>query len=217
MQSQQNPLLAGLWRQNPLLAQCLGMCPLLAVSTSLVQALILGLATCAVLVGSNTLVALSARKLPPALQLQAAMALIATLVTVVDLVLAAYWHRVYLSIGIFIPLIISNCLLLGRAEACAKRSGIGAAAWDGLAFGLGFAWVLALLAALRELLSYGDWSLSLSLLFDQLSPSQPLQLLSLLPAGVFFLLALLVAGYGWLQRRAAGEPLERQQRVIARA
>ena len=195
--------LDGLWRQNPLLAQCLGLCPLLAVSNSLLQALILGLATTVVLLGSNVLVALFARQLPRALQLQVFMALIATLVTVVDLALAAWWYEIYLSIGLFIPLIISNCLLLGRAEACAQHNNVTTSAVDALSYGLGFAWVLALLALVREALSYGGWQLSWSILFAGQSSPQPGQLLSLLPPGVFFLLALLIATHSWLQSKPA--------------
>ena len=208
--------LDGLWRQNPLLTQCLGLCPLLAVSNSLLQALILGLATTVVLLGSNVLVALFARQLPRALQLQVFMALIATLVTVVDLALAAWWYEIYLSIGLFIPLIISNCLLLGRAEACAQRNNVTTSAVDALSYGLGFAWVLALLALVREALSYGGWQLSWSILFTEQSSPRPGQLLSLLPPGVFFLLALLIATHSWLQSKP-GVAVAANNNLIAKA
>ena len=111
-----------------------------------------------------------------------------------------------MSIGLFIPLIISNCLILGRCEAYAQHHSLRASAWDGLRYGIGFAWVLLLLGLLRESLSYGGLQLSLSLLLPQHEAQQPLQLLSLLPPGVFFLLALLVAVYGWLQRRSSRDP-----------
>ena len=198
----------GIWTKNPLLAQCLGLCPLLAVSVSALQALILGLASTAVLVGSCALVALLGSKLPRVLQLQVFIALIASLVTMVDLLLAAWWYEIYLSIGLFIPLIISNCLILGRCEAYAQYHSVRASALDGLRYGIGFAWVLLLLGLLRESLSYGGLQLSLSVLLPQHEVQQPLQLLSLLPPGVFFLLALMVAIYGWLQRwRTAGPNL----------
>ena len=196
----------GIWTKNPLLAQCLGLCPLLAVSVSALQALILGLASTAVLVGSCALVALLGSKLPRVLQLQVFIALIAALVTIVDLLLAAWWHEIHLSIGLFIPLIISNCLILGRCEAYAQYHSVRASALDGLCYGIGFAWVLLLLGLLRESLSYGGLQLSLSVLLPQHEVQQPLQLLSLLPPGVFFVLALMVAIYGWLQRRRTADP-----------
>ena len=196
----------GIWNKNPLLAQCLGLCPLLAVSVSALQALILGLASTAVLVGSCALVALLGSKLPRVLQLQVFIAIIAALVTIVDLLLAAWWYEIYLSIGLFIPLIISNCLILGRCEAYAQHHSVRASAIDGLRYGIGFAWVLLLLGLLRESLSYGGLQLSLSVLLPQHEVQQPLQLLSLLPPGVFFLLALMVAIYGWLQRRRTANP-----------
>ena len=191
----------GIWHQNPLLVQCLGLCPLLAVSSSAGNALVLGLCTAVVLAFSSVGVALCARFIPLTWRVPVFLLLIASLVSLVELLMKAFWYASYQSLGLFLPLIISNCMILGRAEAFASRNTPWAALQDAVGFGAGFAWVLLLLGASREFLSYGDWPLSARLFDDGVTLSAPWQSLTLLPPGVFFLLATMIATASWLRQR----------------
>jgi electron transport complex protein RnfE len=194
-------LRAGLRDQNPGLVQMLGLCPLLAVSTSLGNGLGLGLATLAVLVTSNLLVSLVGRTLPAEVRIGVFVLLIAALVTSVEQVLAAQLPALHAALGIFLPLIVTNCLLLARAEAFASRQSAGAAALDGLAMGGGFLLVLVALGSVRELLGRGRIGGDLQLLFGghdaaaglHFFPEQHGFLLALLPPGAFILLGLMLA------------------------
>lgn len=192
---------AGLWQSNPGLVQLLGLCPLLAVSNSAVNGLGLGLATLVVLVGSNVLVSLLRHRLAPEIRIPAFVLIIATLVTVVELLMQAWLHDLSRVLGIFVPLIVTNCTLLARAEAFASRQPIGPALHDGLAQGLGFALVLLALGAGREIIGQGtlmadaemllgSWASVLSI---QILPEGTGLLLALLPPGAFIGLALMVA------------------------
>ena len=149
-------LRAGFRDQNPGLVQLLGLCPLLAVSTSLGSGLGLGLATLAVLVASNGLVSLAGRSLPAEVRIAVFVLLIAALVTSVELALAAWLPGLHLALGIFLPLIVTNCLVLARAEAFASRQPIGSALLDGFAMGGGFLVVLVALGSVREVLGRGS-------------------------------------------------------------
>ena len=175
----------GLSASNPGLVQLLGLCPLLAVSTSIHSALGLGLATLAVLVTSNAIASVVARWLLPEVRIAVFVLAIAGAVTSVQLAIAAWWPDLHDALGIFLPLIVTNCLVLARAESFASRQPLGLALIDGVAMGLGFGLVLLALGAVRELLGHG-------------------LLLALLPPGAFILLGLMLALRNWrLQARTA--------------
>ena len=192
---------AGLWQRNPGLVQLLGLCPLLAVTNTAVNGLGLGLATVFVLVCSNLAVSLLRASLVPEIRIPAFVLIIATTVTVVDLVLQAWLHELSRTLGIFVPLIVTNCTSLARAEAFASRQPPWAAVHDGLAQGIGFGLVLIALGAGRELIGQGtlfagadrllgEWAGVLSV---QLMPEGFGLLLALLPPGAFIGLGLMVA------------------------
>jgi electron transport complex protein RnfE len=178
----------GLWWNNPGLAQLLGICPLLAVSRSFEAGLGLGVATIGVLCATNVLVSLARRLVDPRVRLPAYVLIIAAFVTAADLVIQAFFHALYEEVGLFIPLIVTNCVILARAESFASRHGPWAALQDGLAHGTGFAVVLVVLGTAREHVGLA---------------------VALLPPGAFFGLALLVAARNWwlARRPAADDPV----------
>lgn len=194
-------LASGLWHNNAGFVQLLGLCPLLAVSNSLINGLALGLATTLTLLASNLTVSLARPLLRPEIRIPLFVLVIASVVTSIELLMQAFLHDLYLVLGIFIPLIVTNCAIIGRAEAFASRQDPGRAALDGLATGLGFALALVALGGLRELLGqgtllaqahmlFGDWARGLVLV---VIPEYRGLLLALLPPGAFILLGLLVA------------------------
>ncbi|MCL7929030.1 electron transport complex subunit E [Halomonas llamarensis] len=190
----------GLWHQNPALVQLLGLCPLLAVSNSVVNALGLAIATLLVLVGSSSVVSLLRHQVPGSVRLPAFVMIIAAFVTCAELLMAAYAYPLYQVLGIFIPLIVTNCAILGRADAFASRHPPLIAAFDGLMMGLGFAAVLVLLGALRELLGQGTLFSDMALLFGAAANSWEMVIIAdyqflffLLPPGAFFVAGLLIA------------------------
>lgn len=204
----------GLWDANPGLVQLLGLCPLLAVSNTAVNGLGLGLATLFVLVLSNLAVSGVRRWLADEIRIPAFVLVIATLVTVVDLLTRAYFPGLAVTLGIFVPLIVTNCTILARAEALASRSGPVDALIDGLAQGLGFAAVLLLLGAGREILGQGTLFADAELLFGagaaRLEIHFPIDgvLLAVLPPGAFIGLGLMVALHRRLDRRRPGRVAE---------
>jgi electron transport complex protein RnfE len=191
----------GLWKNNPALVQLLGLCPLLAVTATVTNGLGLGLATTLVLIGSNTTVSIIRNWVPSEIRIPIFVMIIAAFVTIVQLLMNAYTFTLYQALGIFIPLIVTNCAIIGRAEAYASKNTIGKSAFDGLMMGLGFTVVLVLLGAMRELLGYGtlfdganlllgDWATSLKItVFETDSPF----LLAILPPGAFLCMGLLIA------------------------
>ena len=200
----------GLWWNNPGMVQLLGICPLLAVSRTLITGLALGLATLLVVCATNLLVSAVRKQVDPRVRLPAFVLIIAAFVTAVDLVFKALWFDLYLDIGLFIPLIVTNCVILGRAEAFASRNGLLPSLVDGLAQGLGFLSVLVVLGAVRELIGFGTLGSGAQLLFGPaaagteivLSPERRGLLLATLPPGGFFALASLIAvRQAWLDRR----------------
>ncbi|MDR1662305.1 MAG: electron transport complex subunit E [Azoarcus sp.] len=199
----------GLWRQNPGLAQILGLCPILAISANLVNAASLGLATVMAMALSNLAVAALRRWIAYEIRIPVFILIIASLVTVLDLVFNAYFHSLYLILGIFIPLITTNCIVLARAEAFAARNGALESPLDGIMMGLGLVWVLALLGTLRELLGNGTIFSGIEMIFPGLSALQvfgedyPGFLLATLPPGAFFILGCLIAAYNALNARLA--------------
>lgn len=202
------------WRQNTGLVVLLGLCPLLAVSGTVTNALGLGLATTGVLAISNLAVSLSRGLLRPEIRIPAFVLIIASAVTATELLMRAYWTELYTVLGIFIPLIVTNCAIIGRAEAFASRQAPLPALVDGMATGLGFCLTLVLLGALRELVSQGTLLADAHLLFGEAGrhltltviPDHPGFLLALLPPGAFIALGLLVAARNAWQQRGAERP-----------
>lgn len=201
----------GLWHQNTGLVVLLGLCPLLAVTGTVVNGLGLGLATLLTLVASNLSVSCLRGLLRPEIRIPAFVLIIASVVTVIQLLMQAFVHDLYRVLGIFIPLIVTNCAIIGRAEAFASRHHPLAAMVDGLATGLGFCLTLVLLGALRELLGRGTLLSQAHLMFGEAGRALELTvlphyegfLLAILPPGAFIGLGLLVAARNWLQARRA--------------
>jgi electron transport complex protein RnfE len=203
----------GLWNNNPGLIQFLGICPLLAVSNSLVNGLGLGIATLMVLTLSNLIVSLIGPWVPRDIRLPVFVLVIASLVTVIDLLTQAWFFDLWLSLGIFIPLIVTNCVILARAEAFASQQPPIAAVVDGIAHGLGFAAVLILLGGLRELIGSGSLFAGAPMLLGdgfagltlQITPAGEGFLLALLPPGAFLGLGLLIALRNVITRRSEAQ------------
>ncbi len=191
----------GLWKNNPALVQLLGLCPLLAVSGSVVNALGLGLATMFVLVCSNTAVSLVRNVVSEAIRLPAFVMIIASSVTCIKLLMQAYAFELYQILGIFIPLIVTNCAILGRADAFACKNKVLPSAYDGFIMGAGFALVLAILGAMREVIGTGAIFADMHLLFGPVAENwkitlfanYPGFLLAIVPPGAFIFTGLLIA------------------------
>jgi electron transport complex protein RnfE len=204
----------GLWLNNPGLVQLLGLCPLLAVTTSVVNGLGLGLATTLTLVFSNTTVSVIRRIVRPEVRIPVFVLVIASVVTVIELAMNAWLHDLYKILGIFIPLIVTNCSIIGRAESFASRHSVDRALLDGLAMGIGFTLVLVTLGGMRELLGHGTLLAQAHLMFGEAARDWTITvlrdyrgfLLAILPPGAFLGLGLLIAGMnilnGWREQRA---------------
>ena len=175
----------GLWRDNPVFIQVLGMCPALAVSNTAINALAMGLATTFVLVMSNLVVSLIKSLIPDKVRIPSFIVIIATFVTVVELVMKGYVPALFDALGLFIPLIVVNCLVLGRAEAFASKNSIWSSLVDGMGMGLGFTMALTVLGAVRELLGSGAF-------FGLKLISGDALLLFILPPGAFIALGYLI-------------------------
>jgi electron transport complex protein RnfE len=207
----------GIWQQNTGLVVLLGLCPLLAVSGTVVNALGLGLATTLTLVFSNLTVSLARRALRPEIRIPAYVLIIATVVTVIQLLMQAWFHDLYRVLGIFIPLIVTNCAIIGRAEAFASRNRPLPSVVDGLATGLGFSLALLALGAFREVIGQGTLMSQAGLMFGSLGeslqltviPGHPGFLLAILAPGAFIGLGLLIAGRNWLDSRISGRRARR--------
>ncbi len=195
-----NRFKTGLWHENPGLVQLLGLCPLLAVTSTFVNGLGLGIATLSVLVVSNGLVSATRRWIRDEIRIPIYVLIIASLVTCTELIFKAWFPALDRSLGIFIPLIVTNCAIVARAELFASRNPIGSSIVDGLVMGTGFALLLVAIGAFRELVSMA-W------------------LLAVLPPGAFFSLALAIAGKNAIDRRRrerSTAPLARQSRPLNR-
>ena len=199
----------GLWKQNTGLAQLLGLCPILAISTSTVNAVSLGLATILVMALSNLAVSALRNFIPYEIRIPVFILIIAALVTMVDLSFNAFFHDLYLVLGIFIPLIVTNCIVLARVEAFAAKNPPLQSTFDGIFMGVGMLWTLALLGALRELIGAGTLFSGIDMVFPSLQPLQVLPadypgfLLAILPPGAFILLGCMIAWKNWVEARAA--------------
>ncbi|HYD33676.1 MAG TPA: electron transport complex subunit E [Methylophilaceae bacterium] len=208
----------GLWKQNPGTVQLLGLCPTLAVTSTAVNGLSLGIATAIVMALSNAAVAPVRRFIPEEIRIPVFILIIAALVTMVDLSMNAYVHGLHNVLGIFIPLIVTNCIVLARVEAFAAKNPTTPSMLDGFMMGMGLAMVLALLGAIREFVGKGTVFSSLDLIFGpqakawtlHVASDYPGFLLAILPPGAFIGLGLLIAGYNWVEQRrtaAAAAPI----------
>lgn len=202
----------GLWHNNPGLVQLLGLCPLMAVTTNVVNGLGLGIATLLTLATTNLLISLLRPFIREEIRIPAFVLIIASTVTAIELLIHAYFSELYAVLGIFIPLIVTNCIIIGRAEAYAAKNPPKYAWLDGLMMGIGFTLVLVALGAIREFLAQGSLFSQAHLMFGEAARGLSLQisdsfkglLLAALPPGAFISLGLLVAGKNYIdQRRAA--------------
>ena len=191
----------GLWHNNQALVALLGLCPLLAVSNTVINSLGLGIATTLTLVLSNGLVSSLRSYILPEIRLPLFVLMIAGIVTIIELLMNAWFYELYKTLGIFIPLIVTNCAIIGRAEVFASKNRIMPSLLDGLAMGLGFSFALILLGAFREVLGAGTLFSQADLLFGETAKNWQINvlddysgmLLALLPPGAFITLGLLIA------------------------
>lgn len=191
----------GLWHNNPGLAQLLGLCPLLGVSSTTVNALGLGIATILVLITSNVAVSLIRSAVTDTVRLPAFVMIIASVTTCIELLMQAYTYELFLILGIFIPLIVTNCIILGRADGFAAKNPLLPSAVDGFMMGLGFALVLLVLGMLRELIGQGTLFANMHLLLGPIAadwtwvvfPDYKEVLFIVLPPGAFLVMGLLIA------------------------
>lgn len=199
----------GLWNNNAGFVQLLGLCPLLAVSNTVINALGLGLATTLVLLASNVTVSVVRNLVRPEVRIPVFVMIIASFVTAIELAMNAYWHDLYNILGIFIPLIVTNCCIIGRAEAFASRNPVPMAALDGISMGIGFTLALMLLGGMRELVGQGTLFSQAHLMFGETARNMTVHvfddyrgfLLALLPPGAFLGLGLLIAAKNALDSR----------------
>jgi len=200
----------GLWNNNPGLVQLLGLCPLLAITTSAINGLGLGLATTLTLVTTNGTVSLSRKLIRPEVRIPVFVLLIASVVTTIELGMNAWFHGLYNVLGIFIPLIVVNCNIIGRAEAFASKNTVDRALLDGLAMGIGFTLVLITLGGLRELIGHGTLFAQAQLMFGEEGRALTLTLienyrgflLAILPPGAFIGLGLMIAAKNVINARS---------------
>lgn len=185
----------GILKENPTFALVLGMCPTLATTTSAVNGMSMGLATLFVLVCSNVVISLLKNLIPDKVRIPAFIVVIATFVTMVQLVMQAYLPAIYDVLGLFIPLIVVNCIVLGRAEAFAAKNSVGLSALDGIGMGLGFTLSLTVLGVIREFLGAG------TVFGLQIYSSQFAALIFVLAPGAFICLAYLMAAVNKLQKK----------------
>ncbi|MBC8212847.1 MAG: electron transport complex subunit E [Gammaproteobacteria bacterium] len=199
----------GLWKNNVALVQLLGLCPLLAVTSSTINGIGLGLATMITLILSNSLVSMIRNIVRPEVRLPVFVLIIASVVTIIELSMQAWFYDLYLVLGIFIPLIVTNCSIIARAEGFASRNTIALSALDGFMMGLGFLIVLTLLGLIREVVGSGTILANADLMFGPaaallkitLNPEYGGFLVAILPPGAFFGLALLIVGKNLIESR----------------
>ena len=205
----------GLWDNNIVFSQSIGLCPLLAVTGTATNGLGMGLATVAVMVACNLVISYVRALIPPEIRIPIFVVLIAIVVTLVDMVMNAWLHEMHKVLGLFIPLIVTNCAILGRAEAYASRHPVAEATMDGLMMGLGFTLALVVLGAAREMLGAGTLFASASLLMGEsfswletvVIPEYRGFLLMALPPGGFLALGFILAGKKMIDRRVAARSL----------
>ena len=214
----------GVWKQNTGVVQLLGLCPILAVSSSVVNAVSLGLATAIVMALSGAAIAPIRQFVPNEVRIPVFILIIAVLVTVVQFSMNAWMYGLYVVLGIFIPLIVTNCIVLARVEAFASKNPALESALDGLAMGLGLTAVLAVLGGIREILGHGTLLSGIDLVFGEAAKSWVITvvpnyhgfLLAILPPGAFITLGMLIAGKNWLNLRAE-QKLKGSSAIVAPA
>ena len=189
-------LLRGVWRENPVLVQLLGLCPALAVTNTVANSLAMGLATFFVLLGSSLLVSLLKSWIPHEVRISAYILIIATFVTVADMVLAAVVPDIHKALGAFIALIVVNCMILGRQEAFASKRPVGRALLDAVGTGTGFIVALLMMGGFREVLGNGTF-----LGYSLFGPGYEPWIVMILPPGGFFTLGFILLAFGWWRSR----------------
>lgn len=208
----------GLWVNNPAFVQLLGLCPLLAVSNTVINGLGLGLATVLTLVASNVMVSMIRHWVRPEIRIPVFVLIIASTVTIIELSMNAWFHELYNVLGIFIPLIVTNCAIIARAEAFASKNTVSSSFLDGLFMGLGFTAVLVTLGAMREVIGMGTLFQQAHLMFGEAARGFSITLfenyrgylLAILPPGAFLGLGFLIAGKNIIDKRS----LAREKRII---
>lgn len=188
----------GIWKENPILIALLGLCPTLAVTISVENGLAMGLAASFVLICSSTIISLLRNMIPKQVRIASFIVIIATFVTIADRYLAAFYPEISKNLGPFIPLIIVNCMILGRQEAFASKNSVGRSVLDALGMGIGFTFVLLILSAIRELLGSGT-IMGVQIMWDSFSP----WMVMILPPGAFLTLGLMIGASNWINDRRA--------------
>ncbi|MFT6918494.1 MAG: electron transport complex protein RnfE [Cognaticolwellia sp.] len=214
----------GLWKNNPGMVQLLGLCPLLAVTSTVVNALGLGIATMFVLICSNATVSAIRQWVPKEIRIPIFVLIIATFVTCVQLLMNAFTYDLYQSLGIFLPLIVTNCAIIGRAEAYASKNPIKQSSFDGLMMGLGFLAVLVVLGAIREVLGQGTLFDGANLLLGQWATGLRVEiyaldsqfLLMILPPGAFIAMGFLIAGKNIIDHKITQAKPKKLEQAIER-
>lgn len=194
----------GIYKKNAILIMLLGMCPTLAVTTSLSNAIGMGFSVIAILTMSNILISTLRKIIPPAARIPAYIGIIAALVTIIEMLIHAYVPTLYVSLGIYLPLIVVNCIILERAESFASKNSIMYAAFDGLAVGIGFTLSLILISAIREFLGTG------SLLGFPILPASTNMLIMILPPGAFLTLGIILGVMGHYSNKKKEEELKNE-------
>jgi len=195
----------GFVRDNPVFMLNLGLCPTLATTVSLFDGIGMGLAATFVLICSNVIIALIKNLIPAKVRIPCYIVVIATFVTIVEIVMQAFFPQLFASLGLFVPLIVVNCIILGRAEAFASRKSVGLSFIDGVGMGFGFGFALIILAAIREALGSG------TLFGYMLVPGYKPAVIMILPPGAFITLGLLMGYFNWRSdRKAAGSKNKKQ-------
>ena len=209
----------GLWVNNPAFVQLLGLCPLLAVSNTVINGLGLGLATTLTLVASNIMVSMIRHWVRPEIRIPVFVLIIASTVTIIELSMNAWFHELYNILGIFIPLIVTNCAIIARAEAFASKNTVTSSFIDGLFMGLGFTAVLVTLGAMREVIGLGTLFQQAHLMFGEAARGFTITLfddyrgylLAILPPGAFIGLGFLIAGKNIIDKKQAA----REKRIAS--
>ena len=201
----------GLLTNNPVLSQLLGMCSTMAITTTLFNGIGMGVSVTIILICSNIVISLLRKVIPDKIRIAAYIVIIAGFVTMVDLLLKAFLPALSESLGVFIPLIVVNCIILGRAESFASKNGVLASAVDGLTQGIGYTAALVIMCIIRELLGSGTFGAGvLGADGIRILPSQYPALLIILPVGGFLTLGCLIAATQWLNRKLAAREKEKE-------
>ncbi len=194
---------SGMGRQNPVLIQLVGLCSVLAVTNTVLNSISMGMAVTAVLLASNIVISLLRNIIPQKIRIPAFIVVIATFVTIVEMVLKAYAQPIYQSLGIFIPLIVVNCIILARAEAFAYKNNVVDSIVDGLSNGLGYTWSVVVLGAIRELFGSGTLfdgtGFAINVFGDKFQPAG----IFVAPAGAFIVLGIMIAVFNTMLKQKA--------------